>query len=118
MGFRNFIYILLLVLFFAGVVVVSLKRKDGFTGKLKYLFPAMLFTGAIFILWDIRFTELGIWGFNPDYTLGISVKNLPVEEWLFFFVVPFFSVYIYEILRNRPIRVDRPNIWRSAWRCL
>jgi lycopene cyclase domain-containing protein len=102
---------LLLVLFFAGVVVVSLKRKDGFTGKLKYLFPAMLFTGAIFILWDIRFTELGIWGFNPDYTLGISVKNLPVEEWLFFFVVPFFSVYIYEILRNRPIRVNRPNIF-------
>lgn len=111
MDFRNFVYILLLAVFFLVTAGISLKRKDGFIGKLKYLFPAMLFSGIIFITWDIRFTELGIWNFNPDFILGVSVRDLPIEEWAFFLVVPFFSVYIYEILQNKLIRFNKPNIF-------
>ncbi|MBN1987255.1 MAG: lycopene cyclase domain-containing protein [Prolixibacteraceae bacterium] len=111
MEFRNYAYVLLLLVFFAVPAGITLKRSDGFVGKLKYLLPAMLFSGAIFILWDIRFAELGIWNFNSDFVLGISLKNLPLEEWLFFLVVPFFSVYIYEILKTRLLQVRQPNIF-------
>lgn len=111
MEFRNYAYFLLLLVFFAVPAGITVKRSDGFIGKLKYLLPAMLFSGAIFILWDIRFAELGIWSFTSNFVLGISLKNLPVEEWLFFLVVPFFSVYIYEILKNRLLRVRQPNIF-------
>ncbi len=111
MEFGNFIYVLLLVLFSVATAGVSLKRRDGFLSKLKYLFPAMLFSGAIFILWDIRFAELGIWNFNPEFFLGISIQKLPIEEWLFFFVIPFFSVYIYEILKERSMTFSRPNFF-------
>ncbi len=111
MGFQNLVYILLLAVLFFATLVVSFKRKDSFLLKLKYLFPAMLFSAIIFIIWDIRFTELGIWRFNPEYVLGITFKNIPVEEGLFFFVVPFFSVYIYEILENRFERFNKPNIF-------
>ncbi|QGY44022.1 lycopene cyclase domain-containing protein [Maribellus comscasis] len=111
MGLQNFVYVALLAVFFFATVGISLKRKDGFIGKMKYLLPAMLFSGAIFIIWDIRFTELGIWNFNPGYLLGISLMQLPLEEWLFFFVVPFFSVYIYEVLKSRLVRFSRPNIF-------
>ena len=111
MEFGNFIYVLLLGLFSVATAGVSLKRKDGFLSKLKYLFPAMLFSGAIFILWDIRFAELGIWDFNPEFFLGISIQKLPIEEWLFFFVIPFFSVYIYEILKERGMTFSRPNFF-------
>ena len=111
MDFRNFVYILLLALFFLVPAGISLKRKDGFMGRLKYLFPAMLFSGIIFITWDIRFTELGIWNFNPDFILGISIRNLPIEEWLFFLVVPFFSIYIYERFQNSLVHFNKPNIF-------
>ena len=111
MEFQNIVYILLLLIFFLTTLIVNLKRKDNFLSKLKYLFPAMLFSAIIFITWDIRFTELGIWKFNPEFVLGIKFKNIPVEEGLFFFGVPFFSVYIYEILGNRFERFNKPNIF-------
>ncbi len=111
MDFKNFVYILLLSALFLATLGASIKRKDGFWGKLRYLFPAMLFTGIIFAIWDIRFAELGIWSFNPGSLTGISLRNLPLEEWLSFFVLPFFSVYVYESLKNRPLRFAHPNIF-------
>ncbi len=71
----------------------------------------MLFTGIIFTIWDMRFAELGIWTFHPEYLSGITFRNLPVEEWLFFIVMPFFSVYFYEFLRGRKIRIQNPNVF-------
>ncbi len=52
----------------------------------------------IFIPWDVWFTSIGVWGFNDDYLTGLRIANLPIEEWLFFFVVPFACVFIYEVL--------------------
>jgi lycopene cyclase domain-containing protein len=58
----------------------------------------MLGTAAFFIVWDIWFTNLGVWEFNSRYVLGWFFLDLPIEEWLFFFIVPFSSVFIYEVL--------------------
>lgn len=40
-----------------------------------------------------------MWGFNDNYITGIKISNLPVEEVLFFFVVPYCCVFIYECVR-------------------
>jgi lycopene cyclase domain-containing protein len=58
----------------------------------------MLGTAAFFIVWDIWFTNLGVWEFNSRYVLGWFFLDLPIEEWLFFLIVPFSSVFIYEVL--------------------
>jgi lycopene cyclase domain-containing protein len=58
----------------------------------------MLGTAAFFIVWDVWFTNLGVWEFNTRYVLGLFFLDLPIEEWLFFFIVPFSSVFIYEVL--------------------
>tara|TARA_B110000914_G_scaffold209996_1_gene208795 strand:+ start:191 stop:892 length:702 start_codon:yes stop_codon:yes gene_type:complete len=50
---------------------------------------------TIFLVWDTIFTHLGIWGFNEDYCLNIYFLKLPIEEILFFFVIPFCSLFIY-----------------------
>ena len=45
---------------------------------------------------DIAFTKLQIWSFNNDYVSGLYLFKLPIEEWLFFIVIPFCCVFIYE----------------------
>lgn len=62
------------------------------------LFPAMLVTGIIFIAWDMYFTHLKIWGFNPVYLMGLYIGNLPVEEVFFFFCIPYSCVFTYACL--------------------
>lgn len=63
------------------------------------LFSAFLKAGMVaaipFIAWDIWFTKTGVWWFNTDYTLHISIAGLPVEEWLFFICIPFSCVFTY-----------------------
>jgi lycopene cyclase domain-containing protein len=80
------------------VFLLSFDRNVHYYRKWKYLIPAILAVGGLFILWDVFFTLKGVWGFNPSYFLGVSVLRLPVEEWLFFVTVPFACVFIYECL--------------------
>lgn len=59
---------------------------------------------VIYLAWDAIFTANGVWGFNHDYCLDIYIFKLPLEEILFFFVIPFCSLFIhyafYSVLPN------------------
>ena len=59
----------------------------------------MLFPALFYIAWDALFTARGIWSFNEKYVSGISYFGLPLEEILFFFVVPYCCLFIYECIR-------------------
>ncbi|OMP77102.1 lycopene cyclase domain-containing protein [[Flexibacter] sp. ATCC 35208] len=62
------------------------------------VFLAMLLSGTLFILWDIGFTQAGVWGFNPSYISGIYCFYLPVEEVLFFLCIPYACTFSYHCL--------------------
>lgn len=51
---------------------------------------------ALYLPWDVVFTELGIWGFNNDYLIGWRLFHLPLEEWLFFLLITYACAFIYE----------------------
>ena len=59
----------------------------------------MILPAIFYIIWDIVFTKQGVWSFNENYITGIKLANLPIEEVLFFFVVPYCCVFIYECIR-------------------
>jgi len=82
------------------VFTLSFDKRVHYYTSWKYLFLAISIVAAIFIAWDVVFTEMNVWNFNPDYFLGIRFFHLPIEEWLFFFTIPFASIFIYECLNH------------------
>ena len=48
---------------------------------------------VIFLVWDAFFTAQGIWGFTDEYCLGIYFLKMPIEEWMFFYIIPFCSLF-------------------------
>ncbi len=90
----------------------SFYPKHAFYKEWKHFIPANLLVAALFLIWDVAFTRAGIWGFNSDYLTGLYLANLPVEEWFFFFCIPYacvFTWFAFEfIIRNNPlIRIER-----------
>ncbi|MCB0820958.1 MAG: lycopene cyclase domain-containing protein [Bacteroidetes bacterium] len=73
----------------------SFERRIRLYKKWKHMFPAMLITAGFFIIWDEFFTRIGVWSFNPQYVTGIYIGSLPLEEWLFFLVVPYACFFVY-----------------------
>jgi lycopene cyclase domain-containing protein len=92
-------YLWIIIATVAGPFALSFDKKVAFYKQFKYLFPAILIIGFAFISWDIYFTANSIWGFTPEYLSGIYFYNLPIEECLFFLVVPFACVFIHEVLK-------------------
>jgi lycopene cyclase domain-containing protein len=72
-------------------------------GARVYRRPGPLITAVIPVLvlfggWDLLGARLGDWWYSTRYTLGWRFLGLPVEEWLFFLVVPVCAVLSYEVL--------------------
>jgi lycopene cyclase domain-containing protein len=95
----HYTYFLILAASLAGPLALSFDKKVGFYKQWKYLFPAMVLPAALYIAWDIWFTAMGVWSFNENYIIGNKYGGLPIEEILFFFVVPYCCVFIYECIR-------------------
>ena len=94
----KYLYFGLLLFSLAYPLAQSFEWRIRYYSKWKRLFLAISVMTLIFIPWDIWFTKVGVWWFNDDYISGLKLFNLPVEEWLFFVVVPFACIFIYEVL--------------------
>lgn len=75
------------------------ERKFHFIQYFKSAFISILLVAIPFLIWDIIFTINGIWGFNPDYFMGITLFNMPIEEWLFFFCIPYACLFTHEAFK-------------------
>ncbi|MCJ8164930.1 lycopene cyclase domain-containing protein [Pontibacter sp. E15-1] len=93
-----YIYLYLHIFTISFPLLLSFDRKVAFYKNWPALFPAILVTALVFMVWDAWFTSLGVWGFNEKYLIGIYLFNLPLEEVLFFVTVPYACVFIYDVL--------------------
>lgn len=87
----------LLVLFFTVIIcfIASFDKRIAFHHHFLTFLKAAVLVAIPFIAWDVWFTSHGVWWFNTQYTVGMRVAGLPVEEWLFFICIPFSCVFTY-----------------------
>ena len=55
---------------------------------------------AVFVLWDLAAINAGHWTFDPEQTTGILLPgSLPIDEVMFFVVVPICAILGFEAVR-------------------
>ena len=93
------LYAWLMLASFAGPFFLSFDKKVAFFRLWPALFAGIGLNLILFVLWDSWFTRTGVWSFNPDYVWDYRILDLPLEEWSFFVVVPYASIFIYACLK-------------------
>ena len=84
-------------------IVLSFDKRLQFYKQWPVVLPSIVLVGALYISFDILLTKNQVWGFNPKYLSRIYVFNLPLEECLFFFVIPYASLFLhYSVMEYFP----------------
>jgi lycopene cyclase domain-containing protein len=110
---QQYTYLLINLFTILVPLLFSFEKRINFYKQWKYLFPAILITGAFFIIWDHYLTAWNVWSFNPMYITGLQLWNLPIEEWLFFLTVPYSCMFIYVAL-NQLIKHDTLKVYSKS----
>jgi lycopene beta-cyclase len=89
----------------AACVLVTLPLEFAFDARVwrrpRRLAIALAHAFGVFVVWDMWATASGTWGFDPDYTVGVTLPGgLVVEELVFFTVVPVCALLTLEAVRN------------------
>jgi len=116
MELNQFTYLIILLASIAAPIGLSFDKRVQFYKNFKYIFPSILITAIFFWIWDIRFTSNQIWSFNPKYVMGADILGMPIEEWLFFMVIPYCCMFIYEVLKFYLKDYEYPEFFkRISW---
>ncbi len=91
-----YLYLTLLIVSFIVPFIMSFEKNLQFYKQWRYLFPSIFLVASAFISFDIYFTKNGIWGFNSSYHLPLKIFSLPIEEILFFILIPYSSIFIHD----------------------
>jgi len=95
----NLTYLLIDLGAFIVPFIFSFHPRIKFYKEWSAFWPANLIIAFLFICWDMLYTHIGVWGFNDQYTLGLKLFNLPIEEILFFICIPYASIFTYHCFK-------------------
>ncbi|HOY09081.1 MAG TPA: lycopene cyclase domain-containing protein [Candidatus Omnitrophota bacterium] len=89
-----------MILFLSGIgpLILSFYPPLRFYQHKRALMLTLGLIVLIFGAWDVLATRRGHWYFNPEGIAGAWFLNLPVEEWLFFIVIPFCCLFTWEVV--------------------
>lgn len=92
-------YLAVLALCVVVTLPLELFLKVGVYRQVKRLLLTLGCTGAVFVAWDLAGARLAHWDFVPERITGIAPLGLPLEEYLFFVVVPLCAILAFEAVR-------------------
>lgn len=72
---------------------------------------AIVPVAVVFLAWDAVAVAAGVWSFNPRYVTGVELPGqIPVEEVLFFVVIPLCGLLTYGTVEFLLDRIPRRRL--------
>jgi lycopene cyclase domain-containing protein len=98
----KFSYFAMLLFTVVGSIWLEIFLKVGVLRRLKRAVLSIIPTAIIFLVWDYYAVVSGHWWFDKEQVVGIfGPKGIPLEEFLFFIVVPLASLLTIEAVRTQ-----------------
>ena len=94
-------YLLILLFLLISGIFIEWKYHIRLYHSRKERFIITSFFFIIGVLWDSFATYRGHWSFLGDGLIGLKIGLLPIEEYLFILIVPFWIITIYKLLDNK-----------------
>ena len=98
---RHLTYLAVLLACLLGTAPLEFLLGTRVYARWRRLSLALLPGLVLGVLWDVYAVRHGQWGFDRRYLLGVWLGRLPVEEVLFFLVVPTCAILTLEAVRVR-----------------
>jgi len=91
-------YLSLLIISGSVPFIISFWPPLKFYKNLRSLVCSIMLIVLIFGSWDVFAVLRGHWRFDPQAVGSLRLLNLPLEEALFFVVIPFCCIFTWEAL--------------------
>lgn len=92
-------YFIVLILTIAVPLIMSFSKEINFYKPIKRFLAALTFPFVLFVIIDAIAVKRDLWTFNKAYVTGIYFFGLPIEEILFFMVIPFSCIFTWETVK-------------------
>jgi lycopene cyclase domain-containing protein len=96
---RHLTYLAVLAGCLGGALWLEVVVRTRVLRRWRRLLLTLAPVAAVFLAWDAYAVARGHWSFDPAQTIGVVVARVPVEEVLFFLVVPLCAVLAFEAVR-------------------
>jgi len=97
----RFAYLGVLVFVLVGTAWLEVLLRARVYRRWRRLLLTLLPVVAVFVVWDIYAIASGHWTFDPERTTGVILPgDLPLDELLFFIVIPIAALLTLEAVRS------------------
>jgi len=101
MGVDRYQYLILMGLCLVATLPLEFLLGARVWRRPRRLAAALAIPVAVFVVWDVVAIARDHWGYNPKYVTGWRLPfDLPVEELVFFLVIPICSLLTLEAVRR------------------
>ena len=105
-------YLAVMAFIFLGAAWLEIGLRTRVLRRWRRLLLTVLPVAAVFALWDVYAIASGHWWFDEDLITGITLPgDLPVDEVVFFILVPLAAILTLEAVRSAtglPVGDEQP----------
>ncbi|MDT4894782.1 MAG: hypothetical protein QOE97_3817 [Pseudonocardiales bacterium] len=99
---RHLTYLGILAACLLGTAPLEVVLRTGVYARWRRLLATVAPVVVVFVAWDLVAVAQGWWHYDAAYLVGMTLPGrLPIEELLFFAVVPTCAVLTFEAVRAR-----------------